>query len=560
MRRPAPLLIGLTLLASACTTGGGEAPLGPARQPGEPLGFRDVAAEVGLAFVQGAYRWSTDPDVGAMLGGGLCWLDADADGWMDLFVVNSWTRGDARRYQDAGGLPTSHLFHNDGGTFTDVTADSGDAGAAIRGNGCVAADLDRDGRTDLYVTGSDRSILLWNQGDGRFVDGTEEAGLEAFGWHAGAAVGDVNADGWPDLFVAGYTDLNAPIPTATLGFPNTYAGVRDLLFVSQGRDATGQVHFREAGVDAGLEAVGFEYGLGATFSDFDDDGDLDLYVANDTKPNRLYDNVAWPGGVAADPAGLGFRFEELSGKAGVADPGAGMGVAVGDDTGDGLEDLFVANARDQGHAMYRGQRSELVSPSFLDVRADVGVTLSGSTGWGVSWSDFDLDTDLDLLLVNGKIPVRDLAADAEPIWLFLNDASEGGDGYVEASDLVRAGPTVGRGAATADFDNDGDLDVAVNTIGGPLLLLENTGTDGTWLEVAAADGEPGTRVEVRLPDGRVLARELEAGTSYLSGNDPRQAFGLGGATTVDLVRVTWPDGHVATLHDVGAGRIVEVTR
>ena len=551
------LVLAVALLAAGCTASA-TSPLGPTRVPGQPLGFRDVAAEVGLDFQQGAYRWDLSPDVGAMMGGGVCWLDYDADGWMDLFVVNSYSRGDAARWAQEGGLPRSALFHNVAGTFVNVSEGSG-ADVELRGNGCVAADLDLDGRTDLYVTGSDRSVLLWNEGGGRFVDGTEAAGVEAFGWHTGAAVGDVSGDGRPDLFVAGYTDLNAPIPTATQGFPNTYGGVRDLLYLSEPGPAGGRPTFREAGPDAGLEAVAFEYGLGATFSDFDADGDLDLYVANDTKPNRLYDNVAWPGGAAADPVGLGFRFEELAGKAGVADPGAGMGVAVGDDSGDGFQDIFVANARSQGHALYRGGSSELVDPSFLDVRHDLGVDLEGSTGWGVSWSDFDLDTDLDLLLVNGGIPVRDLEKDAEPLWFLENLAAQGETGYRDESALVDVGPIVGRGSATADYDNDGDLDVAVNTIGGALLLLENTGTDGTWLEVGLSRFAPGARIEVQLPDGRVLVREIAAGGSYLSTNDPRVAFGLGDATAVARLTVTWPDGTKTVQRDVAAGQIVEVT-
>lgn len=555
IRRALPLM--LVLLATACTASD-TSPIGPARVPGTPLGFRDVAAEVGLDFRQGAFRWETGPDVGAMLGGGVCWLDVDDDGWMDLFAVNSYSNGDAARWKEEGGLPHSALFRNEGGTFVDVSDGSG-ADVRLRGNGCVAADLNRDGLTDLYVTGSDRAALLWNEGDGRFVDGTEAAGVEAFGWHSGAAVADVNRDGWPDLFVAGYTDLNTPNASASLGFPNTYGGVRDLLYLSEGEGPEG-VTFREVGRDAGLEAVAFEYGLGATFSDLDTDGDLDLYVANDTRPNRLYDNVAWPGGTEADPAGLGFRFEELAGKAGVADPGAGMGVAVGDDVGDGFEDLFVANARNQGHAVYRGRESELVDPSFMDVRDELGVDLEGSTGWGVSWSDFDLDTDLDLLLVNGAIPVRDLEADAEPVLFFQNGAAQGDTGYRDASDLVAGAIAVGRGAATADFDNDGDLDVAVNAIGGPLLLLENTGTEGTWLVVAVSPALPGTTVTVELPDGRELVREIAAGGSYLSTNDPRAAFGLGEATLAPEVRVRWPDGHETTLRDVHAGRIVEVSR
>jgi ASPIC and UnbV/FG-GAP-like repeat len=559
--RFAPSMVVLGLLAAACTTDAtGNGPSGPVREPGQPLGFTDVAADVGLDFQHSAFHWDITPDVGVMHGGGVCWLDYDGDGWMDLFAVNSYSQAEAGRWLDEGGLPRSALFHNEEGMFTDVSAGSG-ADVAIRGNGCVAADFDLDGRTDLYVTGSQASVLLWNEGGGQFSDGTTDAGVEAFGWRAGAAVGDVNADGWPDLFVAGYVDLANPVPQTTLGFPNTYLGVRDLLYLSQGPAEDGGVTFREVGVDAGLEVASFEYGLGAVLTDADNDGDLDLYVANDTKPNRLYDNVPWPGGIDADPAGLGFRFEELAGKAGVADPGAGMGVAAGDDDGDGRQDLFVANARSQVHGMFRGKFSDVVDPSFRDVRAAVGIDLSGSTGWGVSWADLDLDTDLDLVLVNGDIPITDLLADAQQIRAFENLTAQGEPGlYGDLSTvgLAEVGSLNARGSAVADFDNDGDLDIAINSIGGQLVLLGNTGTEGTWLEVSLGSFAPGAQVSVRLPGGTELTREIQAGSSYLSSADPRTHFGLGDATVVDRVVVRWPDGQETTLSDVAAGQAITV--
>jgi hypothetical protein len=519
-----------------------------------------VAAEVGLDFQHGAFRWNVSSDAGAMLGGGVCWLDYDGDGWMDLFLVNSHTRAEAGRWESEGGLPRNALFHNTGGRFEDVSAGSG-ADLAVRGTGCVAADLDLDGDSDLYVTTTEAGALLWNNGDGTFTEGAAVAGAEAFGWYAGAAAGDVNGDGWPDLFLAGYANVNAPIEGATQGFPNTHLGVRDLLYLNTGPADAGRVAFREVGVDAGLEAVNFEYGLGAMFSDLDRDADLDLYVANDTKPNRLYDNVAWPGGAEADPAGLGFRFEELGAGAGAADPNAGMGVAGADFDADGRTDLFVTNARGQIHAVYRGQPSDLVDPSFVDVRQDLGVDLGASTGWGVSWADLDLDTDLDLFLVNGEIPVTDLARDGEPGQVLGNLAAEGQAGRFEdlsdAAGLSEVGPLLARGSALADYDNDGDLDAAVNSIGGPLVLLENGGPQANWLEVRLDGFHPGTRVTAVLPDGRELVREAMAGSSYLSSEDPRCHFGLGEQRTVEL-RVRWPDGEVSIVTDVAANQIVDV--
>ena len=191
----------------------------------------------------------------------------------------------------------------------------------------MAADLDLDGHTDLYVTTAVTSALLWNNGNGTFSEGASAAGVAASGWRTSAAVGDVNGDGRPDLYVGGYTDLNAPISGSDAGFPTNHAGVRDLLYLNQGRGKGRQPASARSGRQAGLETARFDHTLGAVFSDLDRDGRLDLYVANDEDPNRLYENVAWPGGVRTDPAGLGFRFEERAASAGAADPNAGMGVA-----------------------------------------------------------------------------------------------------------------------------------------------------------------------------------------------------------------------------------------
>ena len=549
-------LVVLTSLLPACTSGPAEEqPLDRGPRVSDP-GFHDVAAQTGLDFRQGAFRWNVSADPVSAMGSGVCWLDYDADGWMDLYAVNSYTQDEATRWEVEGGLPRSGLFHNVDGRFVDVSAGSG-ADLAVRGGGCVAADLNLDGRTDLYVTSDRSGTLLWNEGDGRFSDGTEAAGVEAFGWHTGAAVGDVNGDGWPDLFLAGYADLINPIAGATLGFPNTHLGVRDLLYLSEPSEGGGRPTFREVGADAGLEAVNFEYGLGALFSDLDGDGDLDLYVANDTKPNRLYENVPWPGGATADPTGLGFRFEELAARAGVADPNAGMGVAEGDFDNDGLSDLFVTNAHGQLHAAYQGRVSDLVNPSFVDVRSELGPDLGGFTGWGVTWADLDLDTDLDLLLVNGNVPVTSLTGDAEPVQVFENLTAQGEPGRFE--DLSVTLPSLlARGSAAADFDNDGDMDVAINILGGQLVLLENTIASGHALEVATDRSSPGALVTAVLPGGRQLTCEIHAGSSYLSSEDPRCLFGLGAADHVSELRVRWPGGAVSVLTEVGADQGITV--
>ena len=503
--------------------------------PGVAFAFRDVASERGLAFRHGAFRFGVSADPAAMVGGGLCWLDADDDGWLDLFVVNGYAESDRARWRERGGLPTSRLFRNERGRFVDVTRRSG-AALAIRGQGCVAADLDRDGDTDLFVTSAEYPALLWNDGDGRFSEGAEAAGVRDFGWHTGAAVGDVNEDGWPDLLVAGYVDLAARVEGATVGFPGTHRGRRDRLYLSAGRGGDGRVTFREAGAQAGLEV-----------------GEHDAYIANDTNPNRLYENVPWPGGSAADPASLGFRFEERAAAAGVADANSGMGIAAADADGDGRLDLFVTNARRQTHAVYRSRPPDETQPSFDDVRDALGPSSQGTTGWGVTWADFDLDADLDLALVNGGIPVVDLAADAEAVQL-LRQAG----GRYTAAELPGLRPLLARGSAAADYDNDGDVDLAVNSAGGALTLFENTGTVGGWLEVGGL--EPGTELTAVLPDGRALRRSVLAGGSFLSSEDPRVHFGLGTARRVRELVVRRPHGSVERFRDVAANRRLTLER
>ena len=521
-------------------------------------GLRDVAGEVGLRFRQDSFRYSVNVgDTESAMGGGLCWLDFDGDGWLDLFVVNSYSEQDVARWREQGDLPRSALFHNEGGRFVDVSQASA-ANLALRGNGCVAADFDLDGRTDLYVTSNTYDALLWNRGGGRFTEGARAAGIDDYGWHTGAAVGDVNGDGLPDLFVAGYADPNAPIPDSFEGFPQNHRGVRDLLYLNQGREDDGRTTFREVGEQAGVDAGDPRHGLGAVVSDLDGDGRPDVYVANDLDPNELYRNVPWPGGANADPLGLGFRLRDVAARQGVADPNAGMGIAVADYDGDGRSDLFVTNARGQDHAIYRAGGG---AAGFTDARADFASALGDSfTGWGASWVDLDLDTDLDLVLVNGDIPVASLAEDAEPIQVLENVSTPGATPrFADVGADADAAGTMrinGRGLAAADYDNDGDVDLAVNTIGGSLVLLENSSADGNWLEVELDGFAPGTRVTVVLPDGRALVREVLAGGSYLSSEDPRVHFGLGDATEVRAIVIRSPDGTRTRLAGVEANGVV----
>jgi Na+-translocating ferredoxin:NAD+ oxidoreductase RnfD subunit len=499
-------------------------------------GFRltDVAKQVGLDFRQGAFRYGVTNDTPAMMGGGVCWLDYDNDGWVDLFVVNSYGEGDIGAYSARGGLPRTALFRNVHGRFVDVSSSSR-AGRAVRGEGCVAADFNGDGYTDLFVTTAQSDELLWNDGNGTFTEGARSHGVVSFGWHAGAAVADVNGDGRQDLFVAGYTEPNGPIPGSTAGFPTNHLGVRDLLFLNEGNGPDGRARFREVGLQAGIDRAPYDHSLGALFTDVNGDGRPDLYVANDEDPNRLYVNAA--GGP------LGFRFVDRARAEHVADENAGMGIA------DGGGYLFVSNSRRQTHAVYKRR-----AHGFVDARRSFASAFGTNlTGWGDSWVDLRNDGSPELALANGEIPVKNLARDAAPPQVMTLR-----DGRWVDTGILRGLRLNGRGLAAADYDNDGRIDLAINTIGGRLVLVHNTSPAGHWLEVRLARFAPGALVTAKLPDGRVAVREVHAGSSYLSSEDPRVHFGLGEATHVAALTVRYPGGKTTRLRDLRADRIVTV--
>jgi Na+-translocating ferredoxin:NAD+ oxidoreductase RnfD subunit len=507
----------------------------------------NVAAAVGLHFRQGDFRYGTSYDVHSMMGGGLCWLDYNGDGWMDLYAVNSYSDADTPAWDKRGGLPRSALFENLRGRFVNVGARS-HADVAVQGNGCVAGDFNGDGHTDLLITTNTYNVLLWNNADGTFTNGTKAAGIDAFGtfgWHTGAAVADVNGDGRPDIFVSGYADVNAS-SNEPAGFPLNYKAFRGLLYLNEGPDSHGHSRFKDVALKAGIETKHVDHSLGAVFTDVNGDGRPDLYVANDLDPNRLYVNE--PGGP------LGFHFVQKGTAAGVADRNAGMGVAAQDYSGDGRPDIFVTNSRGQGHAAFEATAGS----RFSNVRSVFAPAVGLATGWGDTWVDLTNDGRLDLVLANGAIPVTNLTKDAAALQILANVKDRFAD--VSPTVGIHSGPLVnGRGLAAADYDNDGRMDVAVNSIGGRLILLHNTGPSKHWLEVSLAKFAPGALVTAVLPGGTRLVHQVQAGSSYLSSEDPRVHFGLGRETSVKELIVRWPDGKVTRRQNVASDQVV-VTR
>ncbi|MBV7336622.1 ScyD/ScyE family protein [Chloroflexi bacterium TSY] len=546
----------------------------PASQPSRPkadLYFTDVASSVGINFRHGAFHNRLSMDPVAAMGGGLCWLDYDNDGWLDLYLVNSHALDEVEDWLQKGGLPKNQLLHNEGGYFVDVSEASG-TDAAIRGNGCVAADFNNDRLVDLFITADGPNLLYWNRGNGLFKQGAQEAGIAAPEWNSAAVAGDLNGDGLLDLYVAGYIDLTKKVPKPTGHFPQDYFGIPDRLYLNQGASDDGFTKFREITLEAGLTRS--DRGLGALLSDLDNDGDLELYVANDGHRNRLYLNEPWVDREAVDPAGLGFHLIDWTANADVGDSGSGMGVTSGDYDGDGTVDLFVTNWQNELNALYRNKLRDVNDLTFQYSTYRIGIAGLGNglTGWGAHLADFDHDMDVDLLVVNGRVPITDLESDSQLVRYYRNrtyntDGVENRVGHfldwTRQVGLDELGPLMARGSAVADYDNDGDLDVAINSVAGEAVLLQNNtndfssanlDADRNWLVVDVEDHLPGTRVTVQLRDGRTIMREIYAGSSYLASEDPRLHFGFGHVQIIPKLTVRWPNGHERVLIDVSVNQ------
>jgi len=531
-----------------------------------PLGFTftDIAARAGLTHrtVYGGER--VNRYLIETTGSGAAAFDYDGDGWIDIFLVN----GSTLEGFPQGKAPTSHLYRNRrDGTFEDVTQAAGLALAGW-GQGACAGDYDNDNDEDLFVTFWGRDRLMRNRGDGTFEPVSEAAGIEATRtrWGTGCAFLDYDRDGRLDLFVANYIDFDlatAPVPESGLcryqGLavacgPPGLPGARNVLYRN-----VGDGRFADVSVTSRIAAANGTYGLGVSTLDFDDDGWVDLYVANDSSPSALYRN------------NRDGTFTDIALQAGCAysqdgRPQAGMGVAIGDYDRDGRVDIFKTNFAGDTSTLYAN-----LGTGLCDDRTYAGGIGRNTRwlGWGVAFLDLDLDGWLDLFLVNGHVypeveQVKTEAGYRQPKVVYRNRGNGRFDDVTAALGSPVTTPRASRGAAFADFDNDGDVDVVVNNMHDvPELLRLDRTTAGHWLMVrlrGVQSNRSAIGARVRITAGGVSQTgEVRGGGSYFSQNDLRVHVGLAGATKAERIVVRWPNGREETWRDVETDRIVTLT-
>jgi enediyne biosynthesis protein E4 len=525
--------------------------------------FIDVARSAGLTerIVFGGSDRNTY--ILETTGTGVAFFDYDRDGVLDLLFTNGATLG-----REAA-APTLRLYRGSaGGTFTDVTDRAG-VGRRGWGQGVAVGDYDNDGFDDLYLTFFGSNVLFHNNRDGTLSDVTARAMVGAGGWSTSAAWFDYDNDGLLDLFVARYIDFaiqTAPLPGARQpgvncsyrGFPvmcgpRGLKGMRDLLFRNNG-DGT----FTDATERAGVDRAEFR-GLGVVAGDYDRDGLVDLFVANDAQPNQLYRNRG------------GGRFDETALLAGVAvdEDGrdrAGMGVDFGDYDNDGWLDLTIGNFFGEPCSLYRNQRDG----TFVETTwpSGIGIPTIPALTWGSKFLDYDNDGWKDLVYVNGhvypEVDAHGLAETyAQRALLFRN----GGNGRFMSAGAEAGGVWnerwAGRGAATGDFDNDGDLDIAIAVVNGAPILLRNNGENAghsvslSLIGTSSNRNAIGAKVTARV-SGRTVTAEVTGGGSYLSHSDRRVHIGLADAPRIETLEVTWPSGIHERIGPLEAGFFVTI--
>jgi hypothetical protein len=544
------------------------------------VSYVDITSSAGLSEFRHVSGDASKNYLIETTGSGAAMFDYDNDGYLDIYLINGSTLDLARRREPA---PSSALFRNNGDrTFRNVTTQAGVANERW-GQGVCVGDFDNDGTPDIYVTNFGPNRLYRGAKGGTFTDVAATAGVAIDTWSTGCAFGDFDRDGWLDLYVAGYVDLdlaNLPPPatgnalsssTSTSGQSEsrggvgmgasytagaafcTYRGER-VMCGPRGLTGAGDHLFRNNGngtfsdvtVEAGVAEKKNLYGFGVAWFDFDDDGWLDLLVANDSGPNHVYRNLG------------NRRFEDVSYPSGAALDGNGrpqahMGVAIGDYDNDGRSDIHITNFADDFNVLYHNDGGRMFSDvSFRSGMAQVSIPF---LGWGTDFLDYDNDGWLDLLVVNGHVyPMVDRqdwnTSYAQRALLLRNLEGRRFEDVGAAAGPALATPRVARGSAVGDIDNDGGLDFVVNALDGPPLLARNEGTGrGHWLEVRLSGHSTqkcprdaiGSVVFVTA-GGKRLRREVASGRGQVSQSDLRLHFGLGTATEVSALEVRWANG------------------
>jgi len=513
--------------------------------PIDPV-FVDVAEEAGINAV--LFCGGVDKDhILESTGSGAGMIDYDGDGLLDIYLVNGWQLEENPSAVKTRGKNV--LYHNlGGGRFEDVTDKAG-VGDEGWGCGVCAGDFDNDGFVDLYVTNFGPNKLYRNRGDGTFEEVAERAGVADPGWGAGSAFFDADGDGDLDLYVANYIDCTLDEVLAaertntwrgkvkTMPGPFGMRGGRDKFFRNNG-DGT----FADATDEAGMTDIAESYGLGVLASDLDNDGDVDVFVTNDSNPNFLYRN---------DGNG---KFTEMGSWSGAGLSGAGgaqafMGIDAGDLDGDGLQDIFITTFAQDTSTLFRNRGKLLFDDitTTQNLRAYTYDQLS----WGCGFFDMDQDGDLDLMSVNGHIypQVDEDPSLAESYAQQQTLLRMDGGKYTDVSNSAGPGLKLrvsGRGLAFGDYDDDGDLDMLITAIDSrPLLLRNDTPAVGNWLKVRLLNtkGAPAINARALLTVGGVTQlRELRSGSTYESQNAFDLHFGTGRHEQIDRLEIIWPDG------------------
>ncbi|MCH8153431.1 MAG: CRTAC1 family protein [Planctomycetes bacterium] len=563
-------LIGaLSLVLGICLGGGctdhadnpGDASQAPAAQ-----WFTEITTAVGLDFVHetGATGKLLLPEVAC---GGAALFDFDSDGDLDIYLING-----NQFFSDAAvaQTPINRLYRQDpAGHFVDVTAESG-LGDGGYGMGVAIGDIDNDGDADVYVTNYGPDRLYRNLGDGTFEDITESAGIDVPGFSCSAAFFDYDLDGFLDLYVTQYVEFDPDLHCFDQAGRRDYCGplvftpVHDLLLHNNGDPQ--EPGFTDVTEQAGVSSAAGA-GLGVVCEDLNDDGWIDVYVANDGYANHLWLNQG--DGTFREAALMMGVAYNLHGQ-----PEAGMGVVAADFDNDTHVDLFMTHLAQETNTLYRNVGG---GAGFTDItgRSGLGASSMTYTGFGTAALDVELDGDLDIIVVGGRVALGDPHPNssvpapwdrlAEPNLFFVNNGNARFEPVDRPVEALCGRVEVTRGLAIGDIDSDGDLDILISNVQGPARLYRNiTPRKGHWLIVRAVDPSLrrdaiGARVTV-LCNGQRQVRTIARGFSYLSSSDPRAHFGLGDINRVDRIEVRWPDGMRELFPATDVDRVVQVTR